>query len=121
MTDQSEQRRFPFRPESRNLVHFAITGDEGCVKIQGMGRTLNISRGGILLESKVAPLEMVEVTLSLGLRDEILVLQARVVHVRQSSDGLFASGMEFCPMSGPKAKLLSEFIENFESVHDNNC
>ncbi|MDY0161799.1 PilZ domain-containing protein [Desulfobotulus sp.] len=114
----SEKRRFPFRPETRNLVHFSVLGENGRILNQGMGKTLNISRGGLLLEAHSPIPEESRVQLSIGMGDEILDLEVIIVHARPVKEKLWQAGMAFLPMTGPKARLLSLFIERFEMEMD---
>ncbi|TWI74352.1 PilZ domain-containing protein [Desulfobotulus alkaliphilus] len=111
----AEKRRFPFRPETRNLIHFTVLGEEGAITMQGMGRTLNISLGGVLLEIHAPVPEGKKVQLSMGMGDDVLDLDAVVAHARPSGKNTIYAGLSFLPMTGPKAKLLSLFIEQFES------
>ncbi|MCW7755144.1 PilZ domain-containing protein [Desulfobotulus sp. H1] len=112
--NQSEKRRFIFRPETRNLVHFFVLGDRGGLILQGMGKTLNISRGGVLLEIHTPIPEGSRVQLSIGIEDDILELDAITAHIRTSREGTIYIGFAFLPMTGPKARLLSLFIQRFE-------
>ncbi|TYT75411.1 PilZ domain-containing protein [Desulfobotulus mexicanus] len=111
----AEKRRFPFRPETCNLIHFTVLGEDGLIAIQGMGKTLNISLGGVLLEIHRPVPEGKRVQVSMGIEDDVLDLDAVVAHVRPSGNNTLYAGLSFLPMTGPKAKLLSLFIERFES------
>jgi len=45
----SNDKRLHLRIDSLNLLAYSCIDDTGQVVVQGMGRTLNVSQGGILL------------------------------------------------------------------------
>lgn len=114
----SEKRRFPFRPETRNLVYFCIFGENGRITVQGMGKTLNISRGGVLLEIHAPIPQDCRMQLSIGIGDDILELEAFAAHIQKKDTQVLHVGMAFLPMTGPQARLLSLFIERFEAERE---
>jgi len=48
----SERRRY-IRPESLNLLDYIVVDEQGVQSEYSMGRTLNISIGGILMETHI--------------------------------------------------------------------
>lgn len=76
----NERREYPKRPPSVNLVYFAVYNSNNFLKQQGMGKTINISEGGILLETYEKVIKDEKIFLSLGLKDETVDIEAQIAH-----------------------------------------
>jgi hypothetical protein len=109
-----EKRRYP-RYESLNLIAYACMDEKGNVINQGMGRTLNVSQMGLLLETYY-PLDCEEVMLlGVGIRDDLIDIRGRVVHVSVNNDRKYASGIEFVEIDKRSLEILKEYIEAFHN------
>ena len=78
-----------------------------------MGRTLNVSEAGILLETHLPVAVGRHMLLSIGLEDELVDIKGRVVHSSTSSEGRFELGIEFLDMNEATFKILQKFINAF--------
>lgn len=116
--DNKERRQFPKRAESVNLVYFAVLGEKA-VRHQGMGRTLNISQGGLLLETREKIPEMEKVVLTLGLEHETLDIEAQAVRFLVNSDGTVHTGFSFKVKENERILKLKKYIDLFESKYRN--
>lgn len=109
-----EKRRHS-RSDSLNLInyiHYDENGEEGT---QGMGRTLNVSQSGILLETK-NPVDIDHiVSMTIGLYDNVADIQGRVLYSRENAEGKFESGIEFFEMNQEALNALVQYIAAFES------
>jgi c-di-GMP-binding flagellar brake protein YcgR len=107
-----ERRRYP-RLESLNLIAYACIDGNGNVISQGMGRTLNVSQMGLLLETYF-PLDCEDVMLlGVGIRDELIDIRGRVVHVSVNNEGKYASGIEFIEIDKRSSEILTQYIDAF--------
>lgn len=62
---------------------------------QSLGRTLNISEGGMLLEvAKDMPFQL-KVNLRLGFKNEVIEIEGAVIHMRKTEAGDMEVGIEF--------------------------
>lgn len=102
------------RYDSKNLVAYTSVDDHGQVVKQGMGRTLNVSEGGILLETYKPVDPAYAVLLSIGLADNVVEIRARVVYNRIIEDGLFACGLSFQEIDRDSLPVLNDFIRVFQ-------
>ena len=110
----SENKRKHERIHSLNLSYICLDEDKNVVK-QGMGRTLNISESGILLETHfpVEPNHVVQLTVSL--EEELLDIKGTPVHVKSIDGGKFQIGIQFEDLDGKAAKILQDYISNDET------
>jgi hypothetical protein len=110
----SEEKRKNPRYESLNLS-YVCEDEQGVVLHEGMGRTLNISETGILLETTCEHSADNTLTLEIALEDDLISLRGKVVHCRQAEQGLYNTGVEFTALDEKDLTLLKQFITLFES------
>lgn len=110
-----ERRRWPARPKSINLVYFGIFSASGNNMMQqGMGRTLNISSGGILLETYDKILENEKIFLSLGLKDDMIEIEAEIAHSSKNKEnGKYLTGFSFVVDNDCVKEKIQEHIKLF--------
>ena len=105
----SENKRKHERIQSLNLSYICLDEDQNVVK-QGMGRTLNISESGILLETHfpIEPKHVIQLTISL--EENLLDLKGKPVHVRPIDKGKYEIGIQFVDLDQGACDLLKKFI-----------
>jgi c-di-GMP-binding flagellar brake protein YcgR len=105
----SENKRKHERIKSLNLSYVCLDEDQNIIK-QGMGRTLNISESGILLETHfpIEPEHLIQLTISL--EEDLLDLKGKPVHVRSSDEGVYEIGIQFIELDQNAANVLKRFI-----------
>ena len=105
----SDNKRKHERIQSLNLSYICLDEDENIVK-QGMGRTLNISESGILLETHfpIEPNHAVQLTISL--EEDLLDLKGKPVHIRSRDGGKYEIGVEFIELDQNACDLLKKFV-----------
>lgn len=110
-----ENRRFE-RVDAIHLSYVCID-EAGNVVHEGMGRTLNVSEAGILLETPFCTElgQTLNVTLAVG--EELLDVNGRVIRVEETPDGC-RTGVEFSELSAGDREKIREFIEIFRSGSD---
>ncbi len=110
-----EEKRGCSRIESINLLNYVYQDDEGNETLQGMGRTLNVSEKGILLETHHQIEKGQRVSLTIGLEEDMVDILGKVVYTRQERPGVYAAGIEFAKMSASAKTTLKKYIEVFNS------
>ena len=107
MTSQNNRKHE--RIQSLNLSYICLDEDDNIVK-QGMGRTLNISESGILLETHfpVEPEHKIQLTISL--EEDLLDLKGKPVHIRSGDGGKYEIGIQFVGLNQNDRKLLKKFV-----------
>jgi c-di-GMP-binding flagellar brake protein YcgR len=111
MTTQ-EKRKHP-RISSLNLSYVCLDENNEIIK-QGMGRTLNVSESGILLETHFPIDENHTIGLTLGLEENLIDIKGRAVHIRTNEQGKHEVGIEFLKTDEKTRKALKKFVDTFE-------
>ncbi len=97
------------RIESCNLSHFSSNDDT--TSQQGMGRTLNLSQGGILLETSY-PIELKKkISLAIGIEDDLIEITGEVIHTIKEANDKFKSGIKFIKIEPASSQILNIFIK----------
>jgi hypothetical protein len=102
------------RVYSLNLSYVCLD-EEGKIVKQGMGRTLNLSESGILLETHFAIALEHTVILSMGLEDRLVDVKGRPVHVRSSRPDVYEVGIEFIDPDENALTTVREFLKSVDS------
>lgn len=111
-----KNKRTHERFDSLNLLsYFVYDEDDVTMTHQGMGRTLNVSRSGILLETHVPVEKGLLVALTLGLEDTLVDIRGRSVYSKAAASSMFETGIEFIDMDDNQQTILSQFIQAFEA------
>ena len=106
----SENKRSYDRVHSLNLVSLSKFGDHGYVELAELGRTLDLSEGGIKLEAFEFIPVGTNTRLRIALRDEIIDVDGRISHVEESDDNHIVTGIEFLDLSDEQRGLLKRFL-----------
>ena len=109
----NEQRSKPRhkRLETLNLVSLSHKDPDGRVDLEIVGRTLDLSEGGILLEcSRSVPSGNREVEVILGIREHVIKVTGEIVHTRDLDDGNVGLGIAFKDLSAADARIIIDFM-----------
>lgn len=113
--NMSPNRRKSSRFDSLHFLEYLLRNAAGEIVARGLGRTLNVSAEGLLLETHVAFVPGQRLTLTLGLEDELVDLQAQVVRVEPGGEGfrvaLVLSGTD----AGARA-FLQRYLQALENA-----
>ena len=112
----SERRRY-VRPESLNLLDYIVVDEQGVQGNYSMGRTLNISIGGILMETHVQLQAGQQVMITIGLEEELVDVMGRIIHSTGDKDGMFHNGIEFFHASVEDRRVINKYVEAFHQSY----
>lgn len=114
-----DERRSRERFPTLNFVYYTLEGcEEG--EVENMGRTLDASERGLLIQTHV-PLPIGQrLMLSVGLGDNIVELGGEVVHCVDDESGMSRSGVEFDSLDTNQAARLATFLETFSPLKPNS-
>ena len=110
----SENQRKHERIQSLNLSYICLDEDQNIVK-QGMGRTLNISESGILLETHFPVVPNHTIQLTVSLEEDLLDFKGKPIHVKSLDEGKYQIGIEFVDLDENDAKTLQNYINRGET------
>ena len=112
----SEEKRKHSRIDSLHLLNYVYTDEEAENVMQGMGRTLNISESGILLETHTPPISVGSVvSLTIGFEEDVVDITGRVVYTKESDNDMYESGIEFFKMDENAKNILKQYIAAFNA------
>lgn len=106
----SENKRKHERIPSLNLSYICLDEEKNIIK-QGMGRTLNLSESGLLLETNF-PIEsrhIVQMTISL--EEDLLDIDGKPIHIKINKDGKYEIGIQFFELDQNTNLILKKFID----------
>jgi len=88
---------------------------------QGLSNTVDISRGGILLET-LTPIESGLILLTaVDLDDNLIDIKGELVYCRDTATGLYHSGIKFVDTNEQRinfaARLIKEYNHQIDNVH----
>jgi hypothetical protein len=109
----TEKRRHP-RIDALSLLSYVLRDENGVVVEEGMGRTVNVNEGGILLETHAPINPQYDVFLAIGLEDDLIEVNGKVVHQSEDEDGTFKTGIRFLKTEANALQILRKFIKAFE-------
>jgi len=109
-----EQRKHD-RIASLNLLNYIGMDENDQEMSQGMGRTLNVSESGILLETHI-PIEGTFVLLTFGLEDELVDIKGKVAHSKPGKDGKFEAGIRFLEIDETMYRVLKKYVDAFSGA-----
>lgn len=105
------EKRKHARFESLNLSYLCLDENENIIR-QGMGRTLNISESGILLEAYFPIDAGHKILLTIGLKEKLVELKGRLAHSRPTEEGKQEVGIEFVDLDDNTRQAIQDFIQS---------
>jgi hypothetical protein len=108
----SEDKRKHERFSALNLSYICEDKD-GDVLYEGMGRTLNVSEGGILLETNFYISPGNNLTLEIALEESLVNLRGSVIYCNESEGKKFHTGLELLEPDTSSQAILHQFIKIF--------
>ena len=113
----SDNKRKHQRIPSLNLSYICLDENNNIIK-QGMGRTLNISESGILLETHFPIEPQYLVLMTIALKEDLLEIKGKPIHSQSNETGEFEIGIEFLELDRDSIRLLENFINKYESRNE---
>jgi c-di-GMP-binding flagellar brake protein YcgR len=113
---EKEKQRKHERIDSLNLLNYIVLNKDGEITRQGMGRTLNVSQGGILLETHLSIPDDHLISLSIGLEDEMIDIKGKIVYSREGGNQKYESGIEFFEINENAMRVLNKYIAAFREL-----
>ncbi len=111
---QDDKRLHP-RIDALNLIAYDCMDENGQVVMHGMGRTLNISEGGILLETHVQIEQQYDALLSIGLENDLIDIKGKVIASKPGKVGKFESGIKFLEIGETALSILKLYVKAFKN------
>ncbi|MBU1168742.1 MAG: hemerythrin domain-containing protein [Proteobacteria bacterium] len=114
------QKREFLRFQSSNLVYYTLLNESGDVYWEGVGKTLNVSMGGVLIEIDCQMEDVINTLfLEMALANNILKLKGRVAFVKETGAQRHELGIQFMDVSEQVQDDLSEFLKKYDEETGN--
>jgi len=108
----TDRRQYP-RFKTSNLISYVCLESNGNEISQGMGKGINVSSSGILIETH-NPIKTQDISLMVSCReDEIIYIKGKVIYCRTEDSGMFRTVIKFLE-TNDKIRL---FVKNMIKVH----
>ena len=114
------ERRSEGRLDSKNLISYVCLDENNRQYGQGMGRTLNISEGGILLETHVLLDPKSSISLTIALEEELMDFSGTIIFSNGKKDGKYETGVHFSDQNEEKRRFLRHYITVFKEHRTSN-
>jgi c-di-GMP-binding flagellar brake protein YcgR len=113
------EKRKHSRVDSIYLLNYVNLDENEKEMMQGMGRTINVSESGIMLETHVAFNENDTVDVVVGLKEDMVTIRGKVVFSRTTDTGLHQSGIQFLTIEDASLETLRRYIDAFNAMSAN--
>ena len=111
------EKRKHSRVDSIYLLNYVHLDEHNKEIMQGMGRTMNVSESGIMLETHVAFDENDTVDVVVGLKEDMVTIRGKVVFTRISETGRYQSGIQFVTIEDASLDTLQRYIDAFNAIN----
>ena len=99
------------RVETRNLISYESIDKDGAIVFNSMGKALNVSRSGILLETAhLIEAEYVSLR-TVDLDNNLIKLKGQLIYCRKTDSGLYQAGIRFAGSEEKTAKFAVKLIK----------
>jgi hypothetical protein len=107
---EAEDKRSDKRLHRFYLTIMTGYDEHGEFDIASVGRTMDISEGGIKMEVPAGVDFHLRVGVTLGVEDDVMKLDGDVVHLRKKDDGDMELGVQFTNMSEEQKVFLGRHL-----------
>ncbi len=104
-------RRKHARVETSNLISYESINKDGDIVFNSMGKALNVSRSGILLETAhLIAAEYVSL-MTVDLDNNLIETKGRLIYCRKTDSGMYHAGIRFAGSKEETAKFAVKLIK----------
>ena len=104
-------RRKHVRFKSNNLISYESIDKDDKVVSNSMGKALNVSRSGILLETENPIEEQYVFLMAVDLDNKLIELKGRLIYCRETQSGMYQAGIKFIGTEDEKAMFAVNLIK----------
>ena len=110
------EKRKHSRVDSIYLLNYVYLDADGKELLQGMGRTINVSETGIMLEVHVPLSESNMIDVVVGLKEDMVPIRGKVIFTRTVANDQYRSGIEFSDIEPFALEILRNYIQAFNNA-----
>lgn len=109
----NNDKRKHTRINSLNLSYVCID-ENGKTVNEGIGRTLNVSEGGILLETGFEIMPEYGLLITIAVEDNLLDIKGKVIRCSKNEQNKYHTGIEFIGIDENALEVLRKYITLFK-------
>lgn len=110
-----EKRKHP-RVDINNLVSYRCMDDGGNHTKEGRGKSINISQGGILIETR-DPFDWQDtLQLFIDIEDESVSIKGKVIYCNAANFGKFRTGIQFLETNDKIVSFVTRLLESYSKL-----
>ena len=107
------ERRKHHRIKTQNLISHFSFDEAGAVNSQGIGRAIDVSQGGILIETP----ERIESDwlslMAVDLEENLIEIKGRLMHSNRSASGTYLSGIAFVGSDWQVSNFVVKLVKGY--------
>ncbi len=107
------EKRKHERVSTLNLLYYVCLDEDGNHLDQGMGKTLDISQGGILIETHIVIEAKYIMLMALSYEEELIDIKGEVAYSRKADSGMYESGIKFLEIEENVSQMIEGLVESF--------
>ena len=116
--DTTDRRKYQ-RVETSNLISYDSIEKDGEIVFNSMGKALNVSQSGIMLEiARLIKADYVSLT-TVDLENNVIKLKGQLIYCRKTDSGLYQVGIRFIASEEEKAEFAVQLIRLYH-FHKHN-
>ncbi|MBW1643714.1 MAG: PilZ domain-containing protein [Deltaproteobacteria bacterium] len=108
-------KRVNSRVSSKNLISYVCMDENDKIVESGMGRTLNVSESGIMLETHNNINKNLNILLSIVLEETLIDIKGKIVHSKSIDKDKYNIGIQFVGLDDTSRLQMTKFIREFKS------
>ncbi len=112
-------RRIHIRVKTQNLISYFSFDENGMLISHGMGIALDISKGGILLETPYPIESGLLVITATDKEKNFIEVKSNLIYSKKTSSGTYLSGVEFIGNDERVTKFITKLIKEFNFRRNN--
>jgi hypothetical protein len=107
------ERRKHHRIKTQNLISHFSFDEAGALNSQGIGRAVDVSQGGILIETP----ERIESDwlslMAVDLEENLFEIRGRLMHSNRSANGMYLSGIAFVGSDWQVSNFVVKLVKGY--------
>jgi len=112
----NKERRKYIRINSLNLLDISVVENQIVVN-QGIGRTLNVSESGILLETHFSVDLTSSLLLTIAIENDLITINGKVAYCKLGKNEMYETGVQFLDMDESAMQVIGKLVKSFK-IHN---
>ena len=108
----NKERRKGVRIDALNLLEVSVVENQIVVN-QGIGRTLNVSESGILLETHFSVDLKSSLSLTIAIENDLITINGKVVYCKPGKNEMYETGAQFLDIDDSARQIIGKLIKAF--------